>query len=191
MHSNLKFYILVFVFCVSFACKEEIHYGKEMPSYCEPTQIIASSNKCVCNISFSNYLYYTDDYTYISIESSYYEIGPPCNQNVFKIKYINSIHDHNEADYEFSFHMPRLSIEQFFAIDTFAIDTIGIYESKPTGGHGSAKYDVDVTLIWDSVSISEGVYWGSGKFIFNDSIPSIFPNYFWPKQEINFEFCKE
>ncbi|MGM0622277.1 MAG: hypothetical protein ACQETJ_14585 [Bacteroidota bacterium] len=162
--------------------------GKKIAPYCSQETIIANSKQdCSCDITFRNYI---REYSFTGIKSTYVSIGPPCNQNVFKIKYINAVHDHNEPDIEFGFYLPPYSNEDFFKADTFQIDTVSIGEWKRTGGFGGPKFDVDVTFIWESVELSEGIYSGKGKFLINEEIPTSFPNYFYPVQEIPFEFCE-
>ena len=129
------------------------------------------------------------EYTYTKISSVYSHLGPPCSQNIIYISYINSVHDHNEPNYKFGFYLPTISEEEFFKPGSFHIDTISIFESSLTGGSGGPIYDVDITFIWNDVNLNEDIYSGTGKFIINKEIPTSFPGYFWPVQEIPFEFC--
>jgi hypothetical protein len=192
MKQNTLIFIVT-IFCLLIlliGChSEDEQHGNYMPSYCSASKTIAKSNKdCSCRIAFKDYMY---EYTYIIINSNYYQIGPPCSQNVFKIKYINSIHDHNEPDYEFGFYLPIMKEEDFFKPDTFNIDTVDIFYQHPMGGHGGPIFNVDITLIWESVSINQGMYTGRGKFIINKEIPTSYPGYKWPVQEIPFVFCNK
>jgi len=179
--------LFLFVFFILFTnCENEaITEDKGLPEYCDPQEILAASNLCNCSITFYDYI---NQQTFTSIESSYYSVGPPCNQNVFKIKYFNSIHDHNEPDIYFGLFMPQYELEDFFKIDTFQIDTVKITQKDLSGGITSPKYNVDVTLIWDSVQVDDGIYSGKGKFTINKEISSSFPKYDYPVQEIPFEF---
>jgi len=161
--------------------------GKNMPSYCSATKLIAKSyENCSCNIVFRDYI---NEYTFTGINSVYYQIGPPCSQNVFYISYINSVHDHNEPDYRFGFYLPMINEEDFFKPGSFNIDTISIFENSLTGGFGGPKYNIDITFMWENIELNEGIYSGTGKFIINKEIPTSFPGYSWPVQEIPFEFC--
>ena len=180
------FLTIIFLGCIN---KDYEPPGKRLPSYCQETDFIArSKNECECSIRIQSYV---NEYTFTKIESNYYSVGPPCNQNIFKIKYINSVHDHNEPDLEFGFYLPQLENKDFFKVDTFQIDTIYYGEWKATGGHGGPRYDADVTFIWDEVDLIEGIYSGKGKFIINKKIPVNYPaTYHFPRQEILFEFCQ-
>jgi hypothetical protein len=191
-----KLYNIVAAIYIQFAiffvgCNPEDYNppGKQLPSYCDVTNTIAKSkNECACNIKIQSYV---NEYTFTKIESNYYTLGPPCNQNFFIIKYINKVHDHNEPDLEFGFYLPQLENNDFFKVDTFQIDTIYYGEWSSTGGHGGPRYDADVTFIWDEVDLVEGIYSGKGKFIINKKIPVNYPaTYYFPRQEILFEFCQ-
>lgn len=154
-------------------------------NWCRPTEIVAHSLKSSCNIQFWDII---DKYTYISIESSFYTIGPPCNQSAFAIKYVNSKHDHNEPDYTFVLKMNPIDKRDFFKQGSIKINELDIFESKLTGGGGGPAQNVDITLIWDEVSLIGTVYTGKGRFILNKDIPSSFAGYKYPAQEIPFEF---
>jgi hypothetical protein len=162
------FAILTSMFGVGCKKKEESHYKYPM-NWCQATKIDAQSIKSSCNIQFWDIMH---QYTYVSIESSFYFLGPPCSQSAFEIKYINSKHDHNEPDYSF----------------VFKISELDIYERQSNAGGGGPMGNVDITLIWDEVTLSGSVYSGKGKFIINKDIPSSFPGYKYPAQEIPFEF---
>ena len=163
--------------------------GGHLRNYCSVTKQIAKSHKdCSCNIIFRDYMH---QFTYTKINSVYYQIGPPCSQNVLSISYVNSVHDHNEQDFTFNLYLPLMKDEDFFKPDTFHVDTILITEPYPYGGSAGASWNADITLIWDSITIFQGIYSGSGKFIINKEIPSSFPKYTWPVQEIPFVFCNK
>lgn len=187
----LKSLIYIFLTINFFGCITEDYEppGKQVSSYCDATKIIArSKSDCACNIKIQSYV---NEYTFTKIESNYYSVGPPCNQHIFKIKYINNIHDHNEPDIEFGFYFPQLENKDFFSVDTFQVDTIYFGEWRATGGHGGPRFDADVTFIWDEVNLVEGIYSGRGKFIINKKIPVNYPaTYYFPSQEIPFEFCR-
>lgn len=158
-------------------------------SPCGGIAIIAKSKAdCKTNIVFKDYV---NEYTFTGIQSAYYKLGPVCKQNMLFIKFFNSVHDHNEPNYEFGFYLPQFSNKEFFKIDTFQIDTIHYGESRLTGSHSKPVYDANVVFIWDEVSLNDSVYSGRGKFIINKKIPVNYPaTYFFPEQEISFEFCK-
>lgn len=64
-------------------------------------------------------------------------------------------------------------------------------ESRQTGGQSGPRSDADVDFIWNEVKLVEGIYSGKGKFIINKKIPVNYPaTFFFPKQEISFEFCE-
>ncbi len=163
--------------------------GKNMYSPCGGIATIAKSKAdCKCNIVFKDYV---NEYTFTGIQSAYYKFGPVCKQNMLFIKFFNSVQDHNEPNYEFGFYLPQLANEDFFKIDTFQIDTLHYGESRLSGGHSGPIYDANVVLIWDEVNLADGIYSGKGKFIINKEIPVNYPaTYFFPKQEIPFEFCE-
>ncbi len=190
--TNVKLSILITgtVFLLSVcACHtdESEPLGKNVSPYCSATKEIAKSfENCSCDIKFTDFMH---EYTYTKISSVYSHLGPPCSQNIIYISYVNSVHDHNEPNYKFGFYLPTISEEEFFKPGSFHIDTISIYESSLTGGFGGPIYDVDITFIWDGVNLNEDIYSGTGKFIINKEIPTSFPGYFWPVQEIPFEFC--
>jgi hypothetical protein len=182
------FWVLSFIFL---GCKEEEPQGLGQ-NYRDPCGVIKriaqSSSNCQCSIVFKDYV---NTYTFTKIESSYNALGPYCKQNLFKIKYINSTHEHNQTDFEFGFYLPQYTDEEFFRVDTFRIDTLGYSEYRQTGGHGGPRYSSDVLFIWDEVKLKEGIYTGKGKFIINKKIPVNYPaTYFFPAQEISFEFCE-
>jgi hypothetical protein len=127
-------------------------------------------------------------YTYVGIESSFYTIGPPCNQSAFAIKYINSKHDHNEPNYTFVLKMNPIDKVDFFKQGSIKISELDIFQSQLTGGGGGPAQNVDITLIWDEVLLVGTVYSGKGRFILNKDIPSSFTGYKYPAQEIPFEF---
>lgn len=154
-------------------------------NWCRSTEIAAHSIKSSCNIQFWDIMH---KYTYVSIESSFYNIGPPCNQSAFSIKYVNSKHDHNEPDYTFTMKMNPIDKKDFFKPGSMKISELDIFESKLTGGVGGPAQNVDITLIWDEVSLVGKVYSGKGRFILNKDIPSSFAGYKYPAQEIPFEF---
>lgn len=179
---------LLFTFLLTLlACTDNNDMNsKTMPRFgCETTEIVAKSIKSSCNIQFWDIMY---KYTYISIESSFYTIGAPCNQSAFAIKYINSKHDHNEPDYTFTLKMDRIDKNDFFKPGSIKVTGLDIYEEELTGGMGGPVSNVDITLIWDEVSLVGNVYSGKGRFVINKEIPSSFPNYKYPAQEIPFEF---
>lgn len=170
-----------------FGCSEKDDtYSKNMPNYgCNVTEIVARSIKSDCNIQFWDIMH---NYTYVSIESSFYTIGAPCNQSAFAIKYINLKHDHNEPDYTFILKMDRIDKQDFFKPGSIKITELAIFENKLTGGGGGPVSNVDISLIWDEVLLLGNVYSGKGRFVINKGIPSSFPNYTYPVQEIPFEF---
>lgn len=177
--------ILIALFSTGCNKTEDSGYSKFPPNYCELTGTAAHSLQTSCNIQFWDIMH---KYTYIGIESSFYSLGPPCNRSLFEIKYINSKHDHNEPDYEFVLKMNPTNPADFFKQGTIKINELDIFESKLTGGGGGPVRDVDITLIWDEVLLVGSVYSGKGKFIINKDIPSSFPGYKYPAQEIPFEF---
>lgn len=152
---------------------------------CRTTEVVARSIKTNCNIQFWDI---TSQYTYVSIESSFFTTGAPCNQSAFAIKYINSKHDHCEPDYTFTLKMNRIDKEDFFKPGSIQINDLDIYYEKLCGGMGGPVSNVDITLIWDEVSLVGSVYSGKGRFILNKDIPTSFPGYKYPAQEIPFEF---
>jgi hypothetical protein len=128
-------------------------------------------------------------YTYTGIESSFYTLNAPCDESVFSIKYINSVHDHNEPNYTFVMKMDPLMKNEFFKPGSYRINDLTILEEKLTGSGGASYFDVDITLVWEEVSLDGAIYSGKGKIVFHKDIPhSSFPNYRYPAQEIAFEF---
>jgi len=188
----IQFLVIFFALLNFSGCKIEDEpqaLGGNSYSPCGGIAIIAKSKAdCKTNIVFKDYV---NEYTFTGIQSAYYKLGPICKQNMLFIKFINSVHDHNETDFEFGFYMPQFLNEQFFKPDTFMIDTLYYGEKRLTGGHGGPKFDADVLFIWNEVSLNDSVYSGKGKFIINKKIPVNYPaTYFFPEQEISFEFCK-
>jgi len=152
---------------------------------CQITETIARSIDTDCNIQFLDFMH---KYTYVRIESSFYTTGAPCNQSAFAIKYINSKHDHCEPDYTFTLKMNRIDKKDFFKQGSIHINDLDIYYQKLCGGMGGPVSNVDITLIWDEVSLTGNYYTGRGRFIINKDIPSYLPDYKYPAQEIPFEF---
>jgi hypothetical protein len=183
----LKLLTVILFLLGSQGCKEpEDSNTKQIPwTNCQTTEIVARSLKTNCNIKFWDIMY---QYTYVSIESSFYTTGVPCNQSVFAIKYTNSKHDHCENDYTFTFKMDRIDKKDFFKPGSIQINELDIYEESLCGGMGGPASNVDITLIWDEVSLDGSVYSGKGRFIINKDIPSSFKGYKYPAQEIPFEF---
>lgn len=184
IRSIATFIILTTVLGVGCKKTDDSSYKYPM-NWCLPTEIIARSIKTDCNIQFWDIMH---NFTYVSIESSFYTIGPPCNRSAFSIKYINSKHDHNEPDYTFILKMDIIDKKDFFKSGSIKISELDIFQSKLTGGGGGPVKNVDITLIWDEVSLVGAVYSGKGRFIINKDIPSSFPDYKYPAQEIPFEF---
>ncbi|MDP3643505.1 MAG: hypothetical protein Q8S54_09995 [Bacteroidota bacterium] len=168
-------------------CQEsEDSYPKQYPGYqCRATEPIARSINTDCNIQFWDIMF---KYTYVKLESYFYTVGAPCNESVFRIKYINSKHDHCEPDYTFTLKMNAMTRDEFFKPGSIQINKLDIYEESLCGGIGGPASNVDITLIWDEVSLVGSVYSGKGRFIINKDIPSSFPGYKYPAQEIPFEF---
>lgn len=169
-------------------CQEsEDSYTKQYPGYqCRATEPLASSINTDCNIQFWDIMF---KYTYVKLESSFYTLAAPCNESVFKIKYINSKHDHNEPDYTFTLKMNPMRRDEFFKPGSFKVNELSIFDEQPSGGVVSPYSNVDVTLIWDEVSLIGNVYSGKGRIVFNKDIPHFsYANYKYPAQEIPFEF---
>ncbi|MDX8341431.1 hypothetical protein SLH46_19690 [Draconibacterium sp. IB214405] len=182
---------LLFFYLVGCTKEEQSQaLGENMFDPCGAIEFIAKNrDNCHSNIVLQSYV---NEYTFTEIESSYYALGPQCEQNRFTIKYINSTHDHNEPDLEFGFYLPKYPNSIFFKKDTFNIDTIYYREWRPSGGHGGPRYDAEAIFIWDEVEINDTIYSGKGKFILNKEIPVNYPaTYFFPAQEIPFEFCNK
>lgn len=179
--------MLLISFCLQ-GCRDDddTNYSR-YPSYlCQTIGIISQSIKTKCNIQFWDFMHL---YTYTTLESSFYTLSEPCNQSVFSIKYTNSIHDHNEPDYTFLLKMNFIEKEKFFKPGSFVIDELYIYEEKLTGGSGQYYPNIDITFVWDEVSLSGSIYSGKGKIIINKEIlHSSFANYKYPAQQIPFEF---
>lgn len=168
-------------------CKEtDESNSKGYPFYqCGTTEPLARSINTDCNIQFWDIMF---KYTYVRLESLFYTLDAPCNESVFQIKYINSVHDHCEPDYTFTLKMNATTREEFFKPGSIRINKLDIYEESLCGGVGGPASNVDITLIWDEVSLKGNVYSGKGRFIINKDIPSSFPDYHYPAQEIPFEF---
>ncbi|GEM_PF-6871587 len=183
--------IYLLVISILFGCEEDEPQalGRNYQPSCGSIKKIAQcAINCQCSIVFNDYV---NTYTFTKIESSYSALGPACKQNFFRIKYINSTHEHNETDFEFGFYLPQYTNEEFFKIDTFKVETLYYGEWRPMGGHGGPRYDMDIDFIWDEVHLNEGIYSGKGKFIINKKIPvNTPPTYYFPEQEILFEFCE-
>ena len=162
--------------------------GQPLPSRLGP---LMGHHRKLLITSLNNAYFIRVKTTYTKINSVYSQIGPPCSQNILSISYVNSVHDHNEQDFTFNLYLPIMKDEDFFKPDTFHVDTILILEPYPYGGSAGVSWNADITLIWDSVTISQGIYSGSGKFIINKEIPSTFPKYNWAVQEIPFKFCNK
>lgn len=168
-------------------CQEpEDSNTKQNPFYqCRATEPMASSFNTDCNIQFWDIMY---KYTYVSLESTFYTLAAPCNESVFKIKYINSKHDHCEPDYTFTLKMNSMKKDEFFKPGSIKVTGLDIYEESLCGGVGGPVSNVDITLIWEEVSLIGNYYAGKGRFIINKDIPSSFSGYKYPAQEIPFEF---
>ena len=184
LHAGAFLLLLSLLRCTA----EEQPSGKQLYNFCAVDELIAKSRKCSCDIYFNDYM---NRYQFTEIQSSFLSVGPPCNQKMMRITYFNAEHAHNEPDYSFDFYLTIENADAFFKKDTFQIDSMGIGHNNLTGGGWAPYYDVDVTLIWDTVSVNESVYEGKGKFIINRDIPhDFFTGYFYPAQEISFEFCR-
>lgn len=183
---HIKLFTAVILLLGLQGCKEpDDSNTKQYPFYqCRSTEGIARSVNTYCNIQFWDIMY---KYTYIKLESSYFTLAAPCSESVFKIKYINSLHDHCENDYTFTFKMNATTKEEFFKPGSIQINKLDIYEESLCGGVGGPASNVDITLIWDEVSLTGNYYTGKGRFIISKDIPS-YPGYFYPAQEIPFEF---
>ena len=179
--------LLLFLICFS-GCREDMEpTGKGMPyRICTTREGIVNSIKTNCNIEFWDYMY---KYTYTSIESDFYTLNAPCNETVFSIKYINSVHDHNEPDYKFDLKLNPLSKDEFFKPGSYQVNNLLIWEERHTSGSGAAYSEADITVVWEEVTLSGAIYSGKGKIVIHKDIPhSSFPNYNYPAQEIQFEF---
>jgi hypothetical protein len=84
--------------------------------------------------------------------------------------------------------MDRIDKKDFFKPGSIQINELDIYEESLCGGMGGPASNVDITLIWDEVSLDGSIYSGKGRFIINKDIPSSFAGYKYPAQEIPFEF---
>jgi hypothetical protein len=177
--------IFILVFFLGCKNQDNMEHGNNPFNWCYPTEIFARSVKSDCNIQFWDILF---KYTYVKIESSFYSIGAPCNENIFEIKYINSLHDHCENDYTFKLNLSTLTKEEFFKKGSFPVSKFSIWEESLCGGHGSNYTDVDITLVWDEVSVVGKIYSGKGKFIINKDIPFGVDTLNYPAQEIPFIF---
>ena len=185
---HIKLIVVVLFFLGLQGCKEpEDSNTKQIPGYqCRATAPSAKSIDTDCNIQFWDII---SKYTYIKLESSFYTLAAPCSESVFKIKYVNSKHDHNEPDYTFKLKMKAMTRDEFFKPGSIKVNGISIYDEKPAGGVESPYSNVDITLIWDEVSLINNVYSGKGRIVFNKDIPHFsFANYKYPAQEIPFEF---
>jgi hypothetical protein len=184
---HIKLIAIALFLLVLQGCKEPEDYNtKQYPFYqCRATEPLARSINTDCNIQFWDIMY---KYTYVRLESSFYTLAAPCNESVFRIKYINSLHDHCEPDYTFTLKMKAMTRDEFFKPGSIQINKLDIYKEELCGGVGGPASNVDITLIWDEVSLVGNVYSGKGRFIINKDIPSSSKGYNYPAQEIPFEF---
>lgn len=165
--------------------EEAISKGNPYMVNCVHLEPISNSISTNCNIKFWDIMY---EYTYVWIESSFYTLEAPCNESVFKVKYMNSLHDHNEPDYTFILKMNYIKRNDFFKPDTINVKLFSIEEDELTGGSIVGYPNADVTLIWDEVSLTGNTYSGKGKIVIHKDIPYYYPAYKYPAQEIPFEF---
>ena len=84
--------------------------------------------------------------------------------------------------------MKAMTRNEFFKPGSIQINKLDIYEESLCGGIGGPASNVDITLIWDEVSLIGSVYSGKGRFIINKDIPSSSKGYYYPAQELPFEF---
>ena len=183
---HIMLMVLIILFGLQGCQKSEDSNTKQYPFYqCRATEPLARSINADCNIQFWNSRF---KYTYVKIESLFYTLAAPCNESVFRIKYTNSLHDRCEPDYTFTLKMNTMTRDEFFKPGSIQINKLDIYEESLCGGIGGPASNIDVTLIWDEVSLSGNVYWGKGKIVFNKEIPTAVPEYKYPVQEIPFEF---
>jgi hypothetical protein len=84
--------------------------------------------------------------------------------------------------------MNAMTRVEFFKPGSIQINKLDIYEESLCGGISGPASNVNITLIWDEVSLIGNYYTGKGRFIINKDIPSSFPDYYYPAQEIPFEF---
>lgn len=164
---------------------DEINTKQYPFDQCRTTEPLARSIDSDCDIQFWDIMH---KYTYVRNESLFYTLDAPRNESVFQIKYINSKHDHCEPDYTFTLKMNAMKRDEFFKPGSIQISKLDIYEESLCGGVGGPAQNVDITLIWDEVSLIDNVYSGKGRFILNKDIPSSFAGYKYPAQEIPFEF---
>ena len=183
---HIKLMALIILLGLQGCKKLEDSSAKQYPFYqCLATEPLSRSINTDCNIQFWDSRF---KYTYVKIESLFFTLASPCNESVFRIKYTNSLHDHCEPDYTFIFKMNDMTRDEFFKPGSIQINKLDIYEESLCGGIGGPASNVDITLIWDEVSLSGNVYWGKGKIVFNKEIPTSVPEYKYPTQEISFEF---
>lgn len=184
-----KALVLLVLMTAFYGCAEEMeHTGKGMPYMynCSTTEGIAKSIPADCSIEFWDFMH---KYTYTGIESSFYTSKAPCNESVFSVKYINSVHDHNEPDYTFILKLNPLTKAEFFQPGSFKVNEFAIQEQKLTGGGRTPYSGVEATVVWQEVALTGGNYSGKGKIIFPSDFPHFsYPNYSYPAQEIPFEF---
>lgn len=183
----IKFFLVVLFLIGLQGCQEpEDSFSKQYPGYqCRATEPMSHSIETDCTIQFWDIMY---KYTYVRLESTFYTLAAPCKESVFRIKYINSKHDHCEPDYTFTLKMNAMTRDEFFKPGSIRINKLDIYKESLCGGVGGPASNVDITLIWDEVSLVGSVYSGKGRFILNKDIPTSFPGYTYPAQEILFEF---
>lgn len=184
-----KAIVLVIILASLIGCvkkEESSALGEHYVNQCSTREGISKSIPANCNIEFWDFMY---KYTYTGIESEFYTFNVPCNESVFSVKYINSVHDHNEPDYRFILKMDPLTRAEFFQPGTYKVKEFNIgYNNLTSGGqeHYSRK---DVTVVWEEVALDGEIYSGKGKIIFPSDFPhSSFTGYYYPAQEIPFEF---
>lgn len=181
--------LLLVILIAFYGCAEEMEApGKGIPPRytCSTTDGIVKSIPADCRIEFWDFMH---KYTYTGIESSFYTLKAPCNESVFNVKYINSVHDHNEPDYTFILKLNPLTKTEFFQPGSFKVNEFAIQEWQRTGGGQTPYTGVEVSVVWQEVTLAGGTYSGKGKIIFPSDFPHFsFPNYKYPAQEIPFEF---
>ncbi|HET6559534.1 MAG TPA: hypothetical protein VFG54_19580 [Prolixibacteraceae bacterium] len=184
-----KVIVLLVLLTAFIGCREEaepVEKGMHFLYTCPTSEGIAKSIPADCRIEFWDFM---NKFTYTGLESNFYTLKAPCNESVFSIKYINSVHDHNEPDYTFILRLNPFTKGEFFQPGTYKVKEFYIGYKNLTSG-GQEYYPVkDVSVVWEEVALDGEIYSGKGKIIFPSDFPhSSFPGYYYPAQEIPFEF---
>ncbi len=122
-------------------------------------------------------------YHFNKLEAIYGSHRPTSNQNIFRLTLTDTTKYSNNNIHLWIFTR-YVKPEDFFKRSTWLVDTITISWSDVSENF----YNANVTLKWDTASIDNTNFTGTGSIEFNDQIGTIKTNAFYPKQKLNFKF---